>query len=73
MKIVVLRTEVFGFVGRPSPNFSDISGPEVINFFHATQLSITFIILINIKMPTNVGFLTYISMINTTRESLKPR
>ena len=43
MKIAVLRTQVFGFVGGdalcPSPNFSDISGPEVIKtFIHATQL-----------------------------------
>ena len=31
----------------------------------------TFIILINVKMPTIVGILTFISMINTTFESLK--
>ena len=29
--------------------------------------------LINVKMPTIVGILTFISMINTTYESLKGR
>ena len=29
--------------------------------------------LINIKMPTNVGILTFNSMINTTSERLKAR
>ena len=32
-----------------------------------------FIMLINDKMPTIVGILTFISMINTTYESLKTR
>ena len=78
MKIAVLRTQVFGFLElmlyAPVLIFSDISGPDFIKtFFHATQLSISFIMLINVKMPTNVGILTYISMINTTPESLKPR
>ena len=35
-------------------------GPEVIKLFHA-QLSIKFIVLINVKMPT----IQFISMINT--------
>ena len=29
--------------------------------------------LINVKMPTGVGILTFISMINTTSESLEAR
>ena len=29
--------------------------------------------LINVKMPTTVGILTFISMINTTSESLKAK
>ena len=29
--------------------------------------------LINVKMPTSVGILTYISMINITSETLKAR
>ena len=38
----------------------------------STQLSIKFIPLINVKMPTIVvGILTFISMINTTSERLK--
>ena len=32
-----------------------------------------FTMLINVKMPTIVGILTFISMINTTLESLKAR
>ena len=35
------------------------------------QLSMKFILLINVKMPTIVGILTFISMIHTTSESLK--
>ena len=39
--------------------------PEVIKLFY-TQLSMKFIMLINVKMPTIVGILTFISMMNTT-------
>ena len=45
-------------------------GFEVINFLHAQLI---FTMLINVKMPTNVGILTFISMINTISESLKAR
>ena len=49
-------------------------GPEVIKLFSSsTQLSTKFILLINVKMPTIVGILTFISMINTTPERLKAR
>ena len=52
----------------------DQSRPEVIKLFHcSTQLSTKFILLINVKMPTIVGILTFISMINTTSERLKAR
>ena len=40
-------------------------------FFIFNQLSMKFIMLINVKMPTIVGILTFISMINTTSGSLK--
>ena len=47
-------------------------GPEVIKLFsYSTQLSTKFILLINVKMPTIVGILTFISMISTTSEILK--
>ena len=36
-------------------------------------MSTKFILLINVKMPTIVGILTFISMINTTSERLKAR
>ena len=49
-------------------------GPKVIKLFPcSTQLSMKFILLINVKMPTIVGILTFISRINTTSESLKAR
>ena len=42
---------------------------EVIKLFsYSTQLSI---LLINVKMPSIVGILTFISMINTTSERPK--
>ena len=41
-------------------------GPEVIEHFPcSTQLSMKFIMFINVKMPTIVGILTFIGMINT--------
>ena len=40
-------------------------GPEVIKLFScSTQLGIKFILLINVKMPTIVGILKFISRIN---------
>ena len=40
-------------------------------FSYTTQLSTKFILLINVKMPTIVGILTFISKINTTSARLK--
>ena len=37
----------------------------------STQLSTKFILLKNVKIPTIVGILTFISMINTKSERLK--
>ena len=49
-------------------------GREVIkHFLCSTQLSMKFIMLINVKMPTIVGILTFTSKINTTTESLNAR
>ena len=42
-------------------------------FSCSSQLSTKFILLINVKMPTIVGILTFISMINTTSERLKAK
>ena len=48
------------------------SGREVIKRFScSTQLSTKFILLINVKMPTIVGILKFISMINTTSARIK--
>ena len=47
-------------------------GLEVIKLLScSTQLSIKRIMLINVKMPTIVGILTFISMIDKTSKSLK--
>ena len=58
-------------------HFDELSagpGLEVIKHFsYSTQLSTKFILLINVKMPTIVGILTFISMIKTTSERLKAR
>ena len=51
-----------------------LAGPEVIQHFScSTQLSMKFILLINVKMPTKVGILTFISRINTIFEIIKAR
>ena len=48
--------------------------PEVIKLFsYSTQLSTKFILFINVKMPTIVGILTFISRINTISKRLKVR
>ena len=47
-------------------------GPKVMKLFsYSTQLSTKFILLINVKMPTIVGILTFMRMINTTSVRLK--
>ena len=48
-------------------------GPEVIKLFGAQfkSLSMKFIMLINVQMPTIVGILIFMSTINTTAEHLK--
>ena len=47
---------------------------EVIKLFPcSTHMSTKFILRINVKMPTIVGILTFISRINTTSERLKAR
>ena len=56
------------------PTFNLGPEPKVIKLLScSTKLSTRFILLINVKMPTLVGILTFISMINTAYESLKAR
>ena len=51
-----------------------MTGPEVIKLFScSTQLIMKFILLINVIMPTIVGILKFISMINKTSERLQAR
>ena len=49
--------------------FGSRPGTEVIKLFPCT----TFTLLINVKMPTIICILTFISMINTSSERLKVR
>ena len=54
------------------PVAEQIPGPEVTQLFScSTQLNMKFILLINVKVPTIVGILAFISIINTTSERLK--
>ena len=46
---------------------------RLYNFSYSPQVSTKFILLINVKMPTIVGILTFMSMINATSERLKAR
>ena len=46
-------------------SYKEGSGPDVIKLLSlSTQLNMKFILLINVKMPTIVGILTFISRIN---------
>ena len=55
-------------------NSQILPGPKVTKLFTcSTQMSMKLILLINVKMPTIVGILTFISMINTTSERLEAR
>ena len=50
------------------------SGPEVIKLFScSTQLSMKFFLLINVKMPTTVGILTFMSMKNSIPGFSEPK
>ena len=51
-----------------------IPGPEVIKLFScSTQLSIKFFLLINVKMPTIVGILTFMSGKNSILDISEPK
>ena len=49
------------------------TGPKVIKLFSCSaQLSLKFILLLNVKMPTIVGILTFMSSINYKFLSFEP-
>ena len=63
----VERKSVLGFMTRSQ-------GYKTFFMLNSTEHEIyPFIVLINVKMSTIVGILTFISRINTTSESLKAR
>ena len=52
----------------------DFPGPEVIKLFPcSTQLSMKFFLLINVKMPTIVGILTFINRKNSIINLSEPK
>ena len=53
------------------PKIDQAQGLVIKLFSCSTQLSTKLILLINVKMPTIVGILTFISMINTISERFK--
>ena len=56
-----------------SSKFPTNPGPEVKKYFHApTQLSMKLFLLINIKMSTIVGILTFMSMKNSILDLSDP-
>ena len=57
----------FGKIGPGSVEFATLERLK------KTLLGRKFILLINVKKPTSVGILTFISMINTASEGLKSR
>ena len=69
------RMQLFYMLSATSVDLCSLGpGPQVIKLFScSTKLSTKFVLLINVKMPTIVGILTFISMISTTSEKLKPR
>ena len=69
------RQTLFSRTFQESPVYSSTfqAWPQGYKTFFHTQLSTKFILLINVKMPTIVGILTFISMIDTIPESLKAR
>ena len=53
---------------------SDNSGTEILKLFScSTEMSMKFIMLINVEMSRIVGILIFMRMINTTSESLNAR
>ena len=72
--------KVMGFLSRKSDFVAlelkrhSLARPRGYKTFScSTQLSMKFILLLNVKMPTIVGILTFISKINTISEWLKAR
>ena len=70
MKILFNKISVFNSSMAVSLN-SIAWSQGYTTFLCSTQLSTKFILLINVKMPTVVGILTFISMISIISERLK--
>ena len=71
---VVIEMKFSGSIFEPHLRHYIVSWPQGYKPFScSTQLSMKFIMPIIVKMPTIVGILTFISMINTTSERLKAK
>ena len=74
LKVVVLLMHVFCCSCSNCVDLVLSPVPKVIKLFPCpTQLSTKFILLINVKISTIVGILTFITMINTTSKRHKAR
>ena len=74
LKLVSCKIAIFDLVSVAKPYL--IAKPDDCSrvfktFSCSTQLSMKCILLLNVKMPTIVGILTFINRINTTSESFK--
>ena len=66
--MIFISREIFrlSFVDHENSFITSEPGPEVIKLFScSTQLSMKFFLFINVKMPTIVGILTFISWKNS--------
>ena len=62
-----IHTDIPCNIEKPQQNHKNCkTGPEVIKLFScSTQLSMIFFLLINVKMPTIVGILTFVNRKNS--------
>ena len=64
--ILIFRKSAFCHMQTKKVQISPCIWPRDFKLF-STQLSMTFILLINVKIPTIVGILTLMNMINTCK------
>ena len=72
-KAIARRISIENMINLTVMLFFEIRLRGYKTFSYSTQLSTKFILLINVKKPTIVDILTFISMINTTSERLQAR
>ena len=74
MKVISVRTSYVKCALEVIKKSWVIPGLKLIKLFScSTQMSMKVILLINVKMPTVVGILTFMSGMNTASEGFKSR